>query len=139
MCFYSVKYDGEGGRRCQHLMSLVTDARQYKGVFVIVGDNDAKTKSVQYICLKFMEFRDAIWPKKVIFAGNMRRKDLPPEMVSKNNMFLRNQLGSQLKSTRIVRREDFDDNCRYHFDKYGEGYRHMAALILSVIREFDSS
>ena len=120
-------------------MSLVTDARQYKGVFVIVGDNDAKTKSVQYICLKFMEFRDAIWPTKVIFAGNMRRKDLPPEMVSKNNMFLRNQLGSQLKSTRIVGREDFDDNCRYHFDKYGEGYRHMAALILSVIREFDSS
>ena len=83
-----------------------------------------------------MEFRDAIWPTKTIFAGNMRRKDLSPARVAKNNMFLRNKLGLQLKSTKIIRREDFDDNIQFHFDKFGEGYRHMAALILSVLREF---
>ena len=66
-----------------------------------------------------MEFRDAIWPTKTIFAGNMRRKDLSPARVAKNNMFLRNKLGLQLKSTKIIRREDFDDNIQFHFDKFG--------------------
>ena len=36
----------------------------------------------------------------------------------------------------IIRREIFSDACRFHFDKHGEGYRHMAAFILSVLREF---
>ena len=66
----------------------------------------------------------------------MRRKDLPVHLVAYNNMFLRNKLGPQLKSSRLIRREDFDDNCKFHFDKFGEGYRHMGALILSVLREF---
>ena len=51
-------------------------------------------------------------------------------------MFLRNKLGSQLKGTRVVKREDFDDNIGYHFDKYGEGFRHLAVLMLSVFKEF---
>ena len=137
--FCSPTYDGEGGRRCHHLMSLVSVARKYKSVFVIVGDNDAKTRSVQYICLKFMEFRDAIWPTQVIFAGHMRRNDLPAKLVAENNMFLRNNLGYQLRSTKIIRREDFDSNCPFHFDKFGEGFRHMGALILSVLNELSSS
>ena len=61
--------------------------------------------------------------------------DLPPQSVSKNNMFLRNKLGSQLKGTRVVKSEDFDDNIGYHFDKYGEGFRHLGVLILSVFKE----
>ena len=32
----------------------------------------------------------------VKFAGNMRRKDLVPELISKNNMIFRNKLGNQL-------------------------------------------
>ena len=68
-----------------------------------------------------------------MFAGHMRRKDLLAELVSKSNMFLRNKLGHQLKGTRIIKREDFWD-C--HFDRFGEGYRHFAALILSVLKDF---
>ena len=108
-------------------------ARTYSHVFVIVGDNDAKTKSIHYICNKYKEFRDAIWPTEVMFARHMRRKDLPAELVSKKNMFLRNKLGHQLKGTRIIKRKDFWD-C--HFDRFGEGYRHFAALILSVLKDF---
>ena len=101
-----------------------------------MGDNDAKTMPVSYIYRKFVEFRDAVWPTKVKFSGHLRRKDLPPQLVSKNNMFLRNKLGSQLKGTRVVKREDFDDNIGYHFDKYGEGFRHLGVLMLSVSKEF---
>ena len=111
-------------------------AKQFSHVFVIVGDNDAKTKPVGFISKKFEEFRDAIWPTEVKFAGHMRRKDLPQELVSKNNMYLRNKLGYQLKGTRIIKREDFSDACNFHFDEFGEGYRHMAALILSVVKDF---
>ena len=111
-------------------------ASEYTHVFVIVGDNDAKSKSISYICQKIIEFRDAVWPTEVKFAGHLRRKDLLPQSVSKNNMFLRNKLGCHLKGTRIIRREDFSDACRFHFDKHREGYRHMAALILSVLSEF---
>ena len=67
----------------------------------------------------------------------MRRKDLLPQLVSKNNMYLRNKLGCQLKDTRIIRREDFSDACRFHFNKHGEGYRQKALFILSVLREFE--
>ena len=118
------------------MASLVKVAREYNCVFVIVGDNDAKTQSMHSICQKFEEIRDAVFPTKVKFAGHLRRKDLPQELVAKNNMFYRNKLGFQMKSTKIVRREDFDDNCNFHFNKYGEGYRHLAALILSVLKEF---
>ena len=117
-------------------MSLVPKATKYTHVFVIVGDNDALYKSMHYICRKYKEFRDAIWPTKVMFAGHMRRKDLPVELVSKNNMFFRNQLGYLLKSTKVIRREDFSNNCPFHFDKFGEGYRHMAVLVLSDFRDF---
>ena len=66
----------------------------------------------------------------------MRRKDLPPDLVANNNMYFRNKLGWQSKSTKIIQRKDFSDSCPFHFNKFGEGYRHMAALVLSVLREF---
>ena len=114
-------------------MSLAKKARTYSHVFVIVADNDAKTKSIHCICNKYKEFRDAIWLTEVTFAGHMRRKDLPAELVSKKNMFLRNKLDHQLKGTRIIKREDF---WACHFDRFGEGYRHFAALILPVQKDF---
>ena len=92
---------------------------------------------MHYNCKKFKEFRDVIWPTEVRFAGHMRRKHLPMEIVSKNNMFFRNQLGFIFKSTIVVRREDFDDNCPYHFLKKGHGgYHHLALLMLSAFKEF---
>ena len=117
-------------------MGLVKKAREFTHVFVIVGDNDAKSMPVQYICGKFKEFRNAVAPTVVKFAGNMRRKDLPPELVSKNNMFLRNNLGFQIKSTKMIRREDFSSVCEFHLDKFGAGYQHMASMIYSVFKEF---
>ena len=66
----------------------------------------------------------------------MRRKDLCADTVSANNVFLSSHLGNKFKKTKMIKRADFDDNCEYHFDKKGEGFRHMAALILSVLQEF---
>ena len=69
--------------------------------------------------------------------GYVCRSYAPKRLASRigfeNNMFLRNKLGHQLKGTRIIKREDFWD-C--HFDRIGEGYRHFAALILSVLKDF---
>ena len=137
--FHRPIYNVRGGRRCDELMGLVEEAKLFTHVFVIVGVNDAKYESIFYICRKFKEFSQAIWPTQVKFAGHMRRKDLPAALVAKNNMILRNQLGFQLKSTRIIRRDDFDDNHQFHFNRFGEGYRHMGALILSVLREFSDN
>ena len=106
---------------------------------MIVGDNDAKQETINYIFGKFLEFRDAIFPTRVVFVGHMRLKDLLQELISKNNMYLRNKLGYQIKSTKIIRREDFSDKKMFHFDKNGKGYRHMAVLIVSVLQEFCSS
>ena len=120
-------------------MSLANFASNYDLVIVIVGDNDAKYESKEFICQNFLDFRNSVWPTEVRFAGHMRRKDLPQELVSKNNMFYRNHLGSDLKSTRSIKREDFSDDQKYHFDKNGEGYRHMAAFIVSVIEDYFNS
>ena len=75
--FFSPSYDAIGGRRCEDLMGLVENAKCFTHVFVIVGDNDANTMPIQYICAKFKEFRDSVAPTVVKFAGNIRRKDLP--------------------------------------------------------------
>ena len=66
----------------------------------------------------------------------MRRKDLDATVVSDNNIFLSNNLGCHYKSTKLIKREDFRDNRRFHFEPLGQGYRHMAAMILSVLEEF---
>ena len=128
--FFSLSYDAKGGRRCDDLMGLVEKAKCFTDVIVIVGDNDAKTMPIQFICAKFKEFRDSVAPTVVKFAGNMKRKDLPRELVSKNNMFLWNNLGYQFKSTKVIRREDFSS-----VSKFGEVYRHMACMIYSVFQE----
>ena len=133
---FSPEYDGYGGRRCSDLMKLVQKASTFDFVLVIVGDNDVKSQSRQYICRKFKEFQQAIWPVDVRFAGHMRRKDLNPKLVSLNNMYYRNHLGPYLKSTRLIRREDFSNSCPYHFDVYGHGYHHLAVFVLSVVEEF---
>ena len=117
--FFSPEYDGYGGRRCSDLMKLVQKASTFDFVLVIVGDNDVKSQSRQDICRKFKEFQQAIWPVDVRFAGHMRRKDLNPKLVFLNNMYYRNHLGPYLKSTRLIRREDFSNSCPYHFDVYG--------------------
>ena len=36
----------------------------------------------------------------------------------------------------MIRREDFSDVCPYHFGKNGEGFRHMAAFVFKVCKEF---
>ena len=70
------------------------------------------------------------------FAGNMRTKDLNPVLVCNNNVYLSEKLGVYYKSTKLVKRGDFHFRNTFHFDRNGEGYRHMAALILSVLDEF---
>ena len=133
---HSTVFDGEGGGRCCDLMSFSIDASEYSLVLVIDGHNDANYNSMHYICEKIKEFRSAIWPTEVRFVGHIRRKDLPVDLVSKNNMFYRNQLGFHLKSTQMIRREDFSDVCPFHFDKNGEGFRHMAAFVFKIYNEF---
>ena len=116
-------------------MGLVEKAKCFTQVFVIIGDNDAKTLPIQFICANFKEFRDSVAPTVVKFAGKMRQKDLPWELASKNNMFFRNNLGYQLKSTKVIRREDFSSVSKFHFDKFVERYRHMACMIYLVFQE----
>ena len=105
-------------------------------VFVIVGDNDVRERSVGYILENLLRFKEAVWPTRVKFAGHMRRKDLNTSVVANNNTFLSEKLGVNFKSTRLVKREDFDDDERYHFYPQGQGERHLAAMILSVFEEF---
>ena len=131
--FFRAHYDGEGGRRSEHLIDLVDLAISH--ILVIVGDNDVKTQKIGYILQKFLEFKQAFWPSKVKFAGHMRRGDLDPLLVANNNIFLSENLGVHYKSTKLIKPNDFHAyDC--HFDVEGEGYRHLAALILAVLEEF---
>ena len=133
--FFRAQYEGEGGRRCEHLIDLVDFAREFTHILVIVGDNDVKTQKIGYILKKYLEFKKAVWPSKVKFAGHMRRGDLDPVLVANNNIFLSENLGVHYKSTKLIKPNDFHDyDC--HFDREGEGYRHLAALILAVFEEF---
>ena len=115
---------------------MVDYASNFSHVFVILGDNDVQNRSINYISTKFQRFKDAVYPTKVKFAGNMRRKDLDATLVSNNNIFLSNRFGVHYKSTKLIKREDFDDRQTFHFNRWGEGYRHLAAMILSVLEEF---
>ena len=86
-----------------------------------------------------MNFKAAIWPTEVKFAGNMRRKDLDAALVASNNSFFSENLGIHFKSTKMVKRVDFSDEQPFHFDPDGEGYRHMGAMIFSVLQEFSEN
>ena len=86
-CFRA-QYDGQGGRRSEHLIDLVDFARQFTHTLVIVGDNDVKTQKIWYILQKHLEFKKAVWPSKVKFAGHIRRGDLDPVLVEINKIFL---------------------------------------------------
>ena len=65
----------------------------------------------------------------------MRRRDRDP-VVSNNKIFLSEKLGVNYKSTKLIKNKDFDDRITHHFDRRGHGYRHMAAMKLSVFDEF---
>ena len=84
---FRAQYDALGGRRCDDLYDLVEYARSFTHIFIIVGDNDVKNRKIEYILEKYLEFQNAVWPSNVKFAGNMRRGDLDPVMVTNNNVF----------------------------------------------------
>ena len=119
-------------------MELVQEARLNTHVFVIVGDNDANTLPVSEIYNNFKRFEDAIWPTKMRFYGHMRRNDLGARLVEHNNLFLYQKIGRKYKSPRMVKNKDFGSfpHQEYHFNPNGEGYRHLNALILSVLKDF---
>ena len=81
------QYDGEGGRQSEHLVDLMEFAREFTHFLVIVGNNDVKTQNVGYILQKVLEFKKAVWPSKVKFAGHMWCGDLDPVLVANNNIF----------------------------------------------------
>ena len=85
---------------------------------------------------RYLQFKDSIWPTKVKFAGNMRRKDLDAVVVSNNNNYISEKLGAHYNSTKMIKRDDFSNYRPFHFDREGEGYRHLAPMILSVFDEF---
>ena len=134
---FSAVYDSEGGRRSTHLRNLVNLAAEFTHIVVIVGDNDVNNVPVETILSNYEAFNNAVWPSKVKFVGHMRRKDLDVELVSYNNIFLSDALGMCFKSAKMVKPSDFDDEFPFHFHPLGEGYRHLAALILSIFKEFD--
>ena len=89
-------------------------------MLVIVGDDDVCHHSVGYILAKFLEFKDAVWPTQVKFAGHTRRKDLNLAVVSSNNIFL-SEKRRHYKSTKLIKRADFDEIDMWHLDRLGEG------------------
>ena len=117
-------------------MGLVRKASRFTHVFVIVGDNDAKERSVEYIYENFRKLANAVYPTKLRFCGHFKRKDLAKETVQNNNLYYYRRFGVQYKSPRAVKNKDFHHKVRYHFNRQGEGYRHMSVLILSVLKEF---
>ncbi|XP_075263932.1 uncharacterized protein LOC142355751 [Convolutriloba macropyga] len=133
---YAPVYNGVGGRRSGDLLHLVDLAREFTHVFVVVGDNDVNSMDVSDIYENFRRFSLAIRPTNVKFAGNLRRKDLDVNLVASNNNFLSENLGYQYKSTKLVKRADFDDSVPFHISRDGEGFRHLGAMILSVLDEF---
>ena len=88
---------------------------------------------------KYLEFQNAVWPSNVKFAGNMRRGDLDPVMVTNNTIFLSENLEVNFKSAKIVNDADFDVNKSSLFNKEGQGFSHLATMILSVFEEFVTS
>ena len=135
--FCSAQYDSQGGRRSRDLIHLANFASAYTHILVIVGDNDVNSDPVENILGHYNDFSNAVWPSHVKFAGHMRRKDLDADLVAYNNTYLSQNLGNFFKSTKLIKRNDFDDDTPYHFNVFGEGYRHLAALIYSVLREFN--
>ena len=105
-------------------------------MFVILGGNDVKWKLVDYMLGRYVQFIEAVRPNKVKIAGILRRKDLCPVIVAEYNIYLSDRLGEHFKSNRIIKNYDFHDRATCHFKKNGQGYRHMAAMILSVFDEF---
>ena len=66
----------------------------------------------------------------------MSRKDLDDVVASNNNNYLNEKLVAHYKSTKKIKRDDFSNYRPFHFDREGEGYRNLAAMILSVFDEF---
>ena len=136
--FYSARFDAEGGRRVADLPDLVEFASNFSHVFVIVGDNNVKFDSVEYIYRHYINFADALWPSTVRFSGHFKRGDLNPIKVENNNLFLHEKLGRLYKSPRLIKWKGFQTGSQnYHFRPDGEGFRHMCAYVLSALEEFD--
>ena len=55
-------------------------------------------------------------------------------VLSSNNIILNEELGRHYKSTELIKRKNFDEIG--HLDRNGECYRHLCALLLSVLDEF---
>ena len=115
---------------------MVQFASQFTHILVIVGDNDAKSESVENILKNYLAFENGVWPSRVKFVGHMRRNDLSPKLVQHNNSYLSEKLGYRYKSPRTIKRKDFGQNPKYHFSPYAVGCFHISALILSVFQEF---
>ena len=42
--YFKAQYNGDGGRRSEHVIDLVDFAQEFTHILVIVGDNDLKTQ-----------------------------------------------------------------------------------------------
>ena len=65
--------------------------------------------SINYFGI-FSNFKAAIWPTEVKFAGNMRRKDLDVALVARNNSFFSENVGIHFISPKMDKGVDFSDN-----------------------------
>ena len=81
-----------GGQRCADLVNLTDLAKHFNHVFGIIGDNDVKWKSVDYMLEQYVQLIEAVRHTKVQIAGIMRRKDLSPVIVAEYNINLNDGL-----------------------------------------------
>ena len=86
-------------------MHLVRKAKMHSHLFVIVGDNDVNSISVEEIYKNYKKFEEAIWPTKVRFCGHLRRKDFDLKKVERNNLFLYQKLGKNIRARGLLKRK----------------------------------
>ena len=78
-----------------------------------MGDTDFAEESFEYILGNFVIFMGAVWPNRVNFAGDTRKKGLNPAMVS-NTVVLSDWLGKHYKNTKLIKIEDFHYRQYFH-------------------------
>ena len=131
----SPSYNAEGGRRSVHLRTMIQKLMIYTRIFVICGDNDVNSLTVEEICRNYQFVIRALHPRIIRFSGFLPRADFDEKLREKKNIFLAENLKDRYKSPKLVKKNDFDINGREkcHMRYRQHGLQHLMAHCLSFL------
>ena len=131
----SPSYNAEGGRRSVHLRTMIQKLMVYTHIFVICGDNDVNSLTVEEICRNYQFVIRALHPRIIRSSGFLPRADFDEKLREKNNIFLAENLKDRYKSPKLVKKIDFDINGRNkcHLRYTQHGLQHLMAHCLSFL------